>query len=79
METNSLTVYRWIKGLEEIVNLHVNMIQECKHWLEKDRVISVKHIYKEGNQAADKMAKLSLYTLDDTFTSWRKPQRIWKA
>ena len=41
METDSLTVYRWIKELEEIVNLHANMIQECKHWLEKDWVIKV--------------------------------------
>ena len=26
VETDSLTVYKWIKGLEEIVNLHANVI-----------------------------------------------------
>ena len=36
IELESLIVYRWIKGLEEINNSLTNVIQECKDYINKD-------------------------------------------
>ena len=75
IELESLTVYRWIKGLEEINNSLTNVIQECKDYINKDWSISIKHVYKEGNQVADRMAKLALNSPNSIIARWRKPPR----
>ena len=36
IELDSLTVYRWIRGLEEINNSLTNVIQECRDYINKD-------------------------------------------
>ena len=75
IELNSLIVYRWIKGLEEINNSLTNVIQECKDYINKDLSISIKHVYREGNQVVDKMAKLALNSLNSIIARWRKPPK----
>ena len=59
IELDSLKVYRWIRGLEEINNSLTNVIQEYYDYLNKDWSISIKHVYRDGNQVADMMAKLA--------------------
>ena len=73
IELDSLTVYRWIRGLEEINNSLTNVIQECMDYINKDWSISIKRVYREGNQVADRMAKLALNSPNSIIARWRKP------
>ena len=75
IELDSLTVYRWITGLEEINNYLTNIIQECKDYINKDWSISIKHVYREGNQVADRMTKLVLNSSKSIIARWRKPPK----
>ena len=47
IEFDSLTIYRWIRGLEEVNNSHTNVIKECKDYINKDWSISIKHVFRE--------------------------------
>ena len=75
IELDSLTVYRWIRGLEEINNYLTNIIQECKDYINKDWSISIKHVCREGNQVADMMTKLVLNSSKSIIARWRKPPK----
>ena len=75
IELDSLAVYRWIRGLEEINNSLTNVIQECKDYINKDRLISIKHVYREGNQVAEWMAKLALNSPNSIIARWKKPPK----
>ena len=70
-------MYKWIKGLEEIANLRANVIHECKYWPGKDWMTGLNHILREGNQSADKMAKIDIGLSGSNFTRWRnQPEGI---
>ena len=73
IELDSLRVYRWIRGLEEINNSLTNVIQECKDYINKDWSTSIKHVYREGNQVANRMTKLALNSPNSIIARWRKP------
>ena len=47
---------------------HSNLIRECMQLLSKNWSVSLKHIYREGNQVADFLVNLSLdlSTQEDT-------------
>ena len=48
-----------MKGLKEIENSLSNVIQEYKTWFDKNWMISIMLVYKEGNQATYHMAKMA--------------------
>ena len=73
IELDSLTVCRWIRGLEEINNSLTNVIQECKDYINKDWSINIKLVYKEDNQVANRMVKLALNSPNSIIAKWRKP------
>ena len=75
IELDTLKVYRWIRGLEEINNYLTNVIHEGNDYINKDWSISIKHVYREGNQVADRMAKLALNSSNSIIARWRKPPK----
>ena len=62
-----------MKGLKEIENSLSNVIQEYKTWFDKNWMISIMLVYKEGNQATYHMAKMALKLQHNYLTRWRQP------
>ena len=75
VEIDSLQVYSWVKGVNGIENSLSNVIQECRFWLNKSWVVSIKHVYREGNQVGDQLAKMALKSHHNTLLKWRGPSR----
>ena len=73
VKVDSLTVYRRVKGMEEALTSHANMIQECQEWLARGWIITFKHIYREGNQLTNKLAKLALKSNSSNTCRWPHP------
>ena len=73
VEVDSLVVFNWIKGLEEPANNHANVIQECKEWLQRGWIVNIRHVLREGNLVADKLAKLALKSHSRNITRWLQP------
>ena len=60
IEIDSLKVFHWVKGVEDVASTHANVVYECKEWLKRGWIASLQFVFREGNQATDSMAKLAL-------------------
>ena len=41
VETDSLQVFKWVKGMEVVINFHANVVYECQTWLQHDWAVTV--------------------------------------
>ena len=71
VKINSLEVYSWVKEINVIKNSLSNVIQECRVSLNKSWVVSIKHVYREGNQVTDQLTKMALKAHHNTLLKWR--------
>ena len=52
-----------------------NLIHECKQLLSRNCSVSLKHIYREGNQVVDFLANFSLDLNTRDVMTWSTPPR----
>ena len=57
LESDCLTVVKWLKGMGETSFLFESLIQECREWLRRRWVVNVCHTYREDSRMADYMDK----------------------
>ena len=56
--------------------LPMNLVNECKIWLEKTWVVTLHHVHREGNQVADRVAWIALKLQKGEKKLWSTPQSI---
>ena len=73
VETDNLKVFNWVTGKEEADNSHDNVVFECKNWYVRDWKVMLNQISREGNTAADALAKLGLRLHYRESKRWNTP------
>ena len=75
VEVNSMAILEWITEGSSKGRKHTSLIQECREMMRKPWRVELKLVYKEGNQAADFMAKLSVESNGYNLKHWFHPSR----
>ena len=64
--------------MEVVVNSHANVVHECQAWLKRDWITNVQPIFREGNQLADALAKLTLKLHHAYMKIWSSTLKTWR-
>ena len=78
VEIDSMQAFKWVKGMEVVVNSHANVVHECQAWLKRDWITNVQPIFREGNQLADALAKLAIKLHHAYMKIWSSTQKTWR-
>ena len=73
VEMDAKVVLGWLSGQHNANRAHFLLITDCRKLIEKIPKVKMLHSHREGNQCADKMARISGAQQEDfrTFTSPR--------
>ena len=58
---------------KEVESSHGNVVSGCQAWLKRDWTATINQIFREGNRAADEMARLALRLHHGDVMSWNTP------
>ena len=73
VETDCLVIVNWLRGIEEVNTSFATIIQECRDWMERQWVIVIQHLRREGNVVVDAMVKMALKIQQGVLKTWHNP------
>ena len=77
VEMDSLKVLNWIKGVEDVICSHANVVHDCQEWLNWNWIVHLQFVFTEGNHVVDSMAKLTLSMQQGETIIWcNSPERL---